>query len=175
MPPAGPLHHMRGIVVRRRNELRVAGPHVATASSCTSQSFSTDCVRLYRGQPFPFREAAESNPLPGTVLSLNSLRPSDAHMRQWTNHHWFRQWLVAWSPSHYLNRWSNIVSWTLGNKFNWNINQNSYIFIHENAFENGGHVFSASMCQIIPSTYGILQCLVLVVLVFRTWYFRSHI
>ena len=22
--------------------------------------------------------------------AINSLRPSDAYMRQWTNHHWFR-------------------------------------------------------------------------------------
>ena len=35
---------------------------------------------------------------------------------------WFRCW--------------NIVNWNLGNKFQWNDNQNSYIFIQENAFEN---------------------------------------
>ena len=53
------------------------------------------------------------------------------------NHHWFRQWLVAWSPlSHYLKQCWNIVSSTLENKFHSNFNQNSYIFIQENAFEN---------------------------------------
>ena len=26
---------------------------------------------------------------------VKSLRPSDAYMRQWNNHHWFRRWLVA--------------------------------------------------------------------------------
>ena len=68
---------------------------------------------------------------------LNSLRPSDAYMRQYTNHHWFREWLVAWSaPSHYLNQSWNIVNWTLRNKLQWNFNHNSYIFIDENAFEN---------------------------------------
>ena len=29
-----------------------------------------------------------------------------------------------------------IVNWTIGNKFQWNLNQNSNIFIQENAFEN---------------------------------------
>ena len=68
---------------------------------------------------------------------INSLRPSDAYMRQWTNHHWFRKWLVAWSAaSHYLNQCWNIVNWAIGNKLQWNLKQNSYIFIQENAFEN---------------------------------------
>ena len=50
--------------------------------------------------------------------------------------HWFRQWLVAFSaPSHYLNlRW-DIVNWTLRNKLQWNFNQNTKLFIHENASE----------------------------------------
>ena len=66
-----------------------------------------------------------------------SLRPSEASTRQWINHHWFRQWLVTWpAPSDYLNQCWNIVNWTLSNKFQWNLNRNSYIFIQENAFEN---------------------------------------
>ena len=44
--------------------------------------------------------------------------------------------LVAWTaPSHYLNQWWNI-NWTLRNKFQWNFNRNSCIFIQENALEN---------------------------------------
>ena len=39
------------------------------------------------------------------------------------------------APSHYLNQCWNIVNWPLRNKFQWNFNRNSYIFIHENAFE----------------------------------------
>ena len=59
------------------------------------------------------------------------------YIRQYTNHHWFREWLVAWLvPSHYLNQWWNIVNRTLRNKLQWNFNKNSYIFIEENAFEN---------------------------------------
>ena len=82
---------------------------------------------------------------PGTSIHLqsephgkvNSLRPSDAYMRHYTNHHWFRQWLVAWSaPSHYLNQCWFIVNWNFWNKLHWNPNRNSYIFIQENAFEN---------------------------------------
>ena len=32
-------------------------------------------------------------------------------------HHWFRQWLVAYStPRHYLNQWWHLVNWIIGNK-----------------------------------------------------------
>ena len=51
-------------------------------------------------------------------------------------HHWFRQWLVAGPvPSHYLSQCWNIANLTLRKKSHWNLNRNSYIFIHENAFE----------------------------------------
>ena len=51
--------------------------------------------------------------------------------------HWFRQWLVAYSaPSHYLNQCWVIVNWTPGDKFQWNFNQNTKLFIHEIASEN---------------------------------------
>ena len=39
-------------------------------------------------------------------------------------------------PSHYLNHCWNIVNLTLGNKLQWNLNRNEYIFIQDNAFEN---------------------------------------
>ena len=70
-------------------------------------------------------------------ITVNSLRPSDAYMRRWTNHHCFRKWLVAWTaPSHFLNQCWNIVNWTLWNKFQWIFNRNSNIFIYENEFES---------------------------------------
>ena len=51
--------------------------------------------------------------------------------------HWFIKWLVTYSaPSHYLNQCWVIVNWTLGNKLQWNFNQNAQLFIHENASEN---------------------------------------
>ena len=37
---------------------------------------------------------------------------------------------------HYLNQCWNIVNWILRNKFQWNFNRYSNIFIPENAFEN---------------------------------------
>ena len=48
------------------------------------------------------------------------------------------------APCHYLNQCWLIVNWTPGNKFQWNLNLNSLIFIQENAFEitvclNGRH------------------------------------
>ena len=50
--------------------------------------------------------------------------------------HWFRQWLVACSvPSHYLNKCWFIAKWTPGNKFQWNSNRNSTIFIQETSSE----------------------------------------
>ena len=49
------------------------------------------------------------------LFCLNSLRLSDAYRHQETNHHYFRQWLVAWSvPSHNLNQSWNIATLTLG-------------------------------------------------------------
>ena len=51
--------------------------------------------------------------------------------------HWFRSWLVTFSaPSRYLNQCWVIFNWTLRNKLHWNYNQNTKIFIHENAAEN---------------------------------------
>ena len=38
--------------------------------------------------------------------------------------------------NHYLNQCWEIVNWTLKNKIHWNLNSNTNIFIHENAFEN---------------------------------------
>ena len=50
---------------------------------------------------------------------------------------WFGKWLVAClAPSHYLNQCWNIVNSNLGNRLEWNLMWNSYIFIQENTFEN---------------------------------------
>ena len=51
--------------------------------------------------------------------------------------HCFRYWFVAYSaPSHYLNQCWVIVNWTLRNKLQLNIDQNTKLFIHKNASEN---------------------------------------
>ena len=48
------------------------------------------------------------------------------------SHHWFRQWLVAWSaPSYYLNQFWYIANWNRRNKLRWNINRKAYIYIQE--------------------------------------------
>ena len=39
-------------------------------------------------------------------------------------------------PSHYLNQSRFIANWTIRNKLQWNLNQNTKIFIHKNASEN---------------------------------------
>ena len=44
--------------------------------------------------------------------------------------------LTTIGSDNYLNQCWNIVNWTLGNKLQWNLNRNSYIFIQENAFKN---------------------------------------
>ena len=71
-----------------------------------------------------------------TYLCFNSSQSNAAYMRHWTGSS-LVQWLVACSaPRHYLNQCWSIVNWTPVNKFQWNLNLNSIIFIQENAFEN---------------------------------------
>ena len=47
--------------------------------------------------------------------------------------YWFRQWLVtSLTSNHYLNQCWHIVDRIVGNKFKWNLNHNTAIFIEEN-------------------------------------------
>ena len=63
---------------------------------------------------------------------VNLLRLSHAYMRQLTNNHFFRRWLVTWpAPSHHLNWCWNIVNWIQKNRLPWNLKRNSCIFIKE--------------------------------------------
>ena len=49
------------------------------------------------------------------------------------DHYCFRWWLVACSvPTHHLNQCWMIVNWILENKLQWNLNQNTTIFLPEN-------------------------------------------
>ena len=44
-----------------------------------------------------------------------------------SDHHWFRQWFVAYSaPSHYLRQCWVIVNWNVRNKLQWYFNQNVF-------------------------------------------------
>ena len=45
-------------------------------------------------------------------------------------------WDDCSGPSHYLSQRLVIVNWTLRNELQWNFNQNTKLFIHENASEN---------------------------------------
>ena len=54
-------------------------------------------------------------------------------MSQWTGLVSVQKWFIAYSSSHYLNQCQGIVNWTLRNKLQWNINQNTKLCIHENA------------------------------------------
>ena len=89
-------------------------------------------------------------------MPLNSLTPSATNMHQWTNHHWFRQWLVAWPmPSHYLNQSWNFVDWTIRNKLQWHLN---ITYFHSRkctlrCLENDGHFVLASMCSVNTSSH----------------------
>ena len=56
------------------------------------------------------------------IYVIITLSPGVAYMHQYTNHH--------------LNKYWDVVDWTLCKKFQWNLDRNSYIFSHENAFEH---------------------------------------
>ena len=67
--------------------------------------------------------------------------------------HWFRQWLGASSaPSHYLNQCWLVVNWTPGNKFRWNSNRNSIIFIQKMHLK----LSSAKMVAILSRGRGLV-------------------
>ena len=53
-------------------------------------------------------------------------------------------------PSHYLNQCWLIVEWILRNKLQWNSNQNTKLFIHENwkCLQNGSHFVQEEMRQV---------------------------
>ena len=51
--------------------------------------------------------------------------------------HWWMEWLIACSlPSHYLNQCWLIFCYTLRNKLQWNLTQDTNMFIKVNSFEN---------------------------------------
>ena len=81
------------------------------------------------------------------VISLASVNLDLCHHMASLGHneltHWGRVMYISVSKlttigslSHYLNQCWNIVNWNPGNKLQWNLNRNWYIFIQENLFEN---------------------------------------
>ena len=58
--------------------------------------------------------------------------PSAAYMRQWTRSALVREMACRlFGASYYLNQCCFINNWILRNKFQWNFNQNTYVFIHK--------------------------------------------
>ena len=74
------------------------------------------------------------------VLTLLVKRPAgDAYMRQWSRSSSSLIQVLAYrrmAPSHCMNQYWVIVNWTHRKILQWNSNQNSTIFIEQNAFEN---------------------------------------
>ena len=74
------------------------------------------------------------------VITINTLTylPLGPHICVGeSGQHWFRKWLVAYSaPNHHLNQRWVIGNWAIRNKLQWNFNQNTKLFINENASEN---------------------------------------
>ena len=61
---------------------------------------------------------------------------SAAYMRRWTGSVLYQIMACAClAPTRYLNQHWFIVNYTLRNKLQWNLNQNTTFFIHEIAFE----------------------------------------
>ena len=69
------------------------------------------------------------------TTSHQLISPLVPHMRQWIRSA-LVQIVTFLLPSLYLNQCWVIVNWTLRNKFQWNFNQNTKLFIHENASQN---------------------------------------
>ena len=89
--------------------------------------------------------------------------PSGAYMRQQADHHWYRLWLFACSaPSYYLNQFRSIVNSNLRNKLQWNLKQNTYIFIQKMHLK----MSSANWCP-----FGLNECGLNVVMsfIFALW------
>ena len=58
-------------------------------------------------------------------------------------------------PSHYLNQCCNIFNSHLGNKLQWNLKRNSYIFIQEQAFDNGKMIAVSSRPKFTKTKWNI--------------------
>ena len=80
---------------------------------------------------------------------INSSPPSAAYMRQWIGSSLVRVMACRLFGAKPLPELM-LTCWTPGNKFQWNLNRNSVIFIQENAFEidvcqHGGHFVQVGM------------------------------
>ena len=125
------------------------------ASLCTYLLSEYSAVPLQLGQFSPkcsyTPELTCEGEIWGVYCELNSSPLSATYMRQWTGSALVQVMACRCSaPNHYLNQCWLFVDWTLGNIFQWNLNENSIIFIQGNAIEslvcqNGSHFFQGEM------------------------------
>ena len=109
-------------------------------------------------------------------VNINSVRPSHA-----CKHHWFRQWLVAWSaPSHHLNQFLILLMRSLETNFREILIEIHTIFI-KNAFakivsENVGILFRPQCAteKPLPTLCTYVLCLVCILnMVFYSTFVHS--
>ena len=82
-------------------------------------------------------------------LQFNSSPPYAAYMRQWIG----SALAQLMAPTYHLIHCRVIVNWTLRNTFQWNLNQNSKLFIHTNASE------MRTLCSGRGESNNVLKCL----------------
>ena len=91
----------------------MSGLDMRYCSTTTIKSLDLYCVDTIFRRLFCYRFFGRTRKFLGHSHSvIYSLRPSDTYiyMRQWTNHHWFRWWLVACSvPCLYLNQELSLI------------------------------------------------------------------
>ena len=85
----------------------------------------------------PERRGSNFNRIIFELIPKKNSRYTRCEIAFQSGQHWFRLWLVAYlAPSHNPNQCWVIVSWTFRNKLQWNFDQNTKLFIHQNASEN---------------------------------------
>ena len=100
------------------------------------------------------------------IIHLKNLVCALSLLTQWVTHICARKLTTIGSdngwpaPSQYLNQCWYIVNWTPGNKPQWNLDRNWYIFIQENIFENDVWEMAAIFIGInVLSVYTLPSCM----------------
>ena len=82
---------------------------------------------------------------------------------------------IVSAPSHYLNQCRVIINWTLRNKLQWLLNQNTNLFNHGNASEN-------IVCEIAAilsrgrwvNALALGNCIIVMRQLWTIWMYKSH-
>ena len=86
------------------------------------------------------------SPESNSKRSVHELNSCVVRLHIWNYNHICQGAYLA--PSHYLNQCWVIVNWSLRNKLQWNLNWNTKLFIHGNAFENVVSKMAAILSQL---------------------------